>query len=200
MRAARVGVALASLPLVVLAGCTNSEAGQAKPGAAVGTGSDPSSSASPTSMRPKEIKIDGLDPCKALSPAQEEQLGIEATNRSDIDAGKTGKLAPTCRFRHDTTPNYSYNLSLVSDRGIDYWDPKKSNLDVNTLKVGEFPAVQLKLKGTSQGDCVVAIDVAQGQQLYMQFLPISRVYSQEQMCENAKTGAELALATVQTLR
>jgi hypothetical protein len=47
---------------------------------------------------------------------------------------------------------------------------------------------------------VVAIDVAQGQQLYMQFLPISRVYSQEQMCENAKTGAELALATVQTLR
>jgi hypothetical protein len=71
---------------------------------------------------------------------------------------------------------------------------------VNTLKVGEFPAVQLKLKGTSQGDCVVAIDVAQGQQLYMQFLPISRVYSQEQMCENAKAGAELALATVQTLR
>lgn len=191
----------ACVALIVIGGCSTGEVGQPKPGLpATGTSDSTSMSKStaPSPARPKEIELQGVDPCATLTADQQKQLKIDEAVSDPSDVVKSGKLAPACSYRTNGSPSYIYNVSLISDAGIDYWQGP-SNLDVDPKDVAGFAALQVKLSGTSDFDCSVAVDVADGQQLFVQFLPIDD-FGQDQMCQNARKGAELALATLQTLK
>lgn len=190
----------AGVLIAVLAGCSTGEPGEAQP--APSTGSTTSESVKPTTSkpaRPKELKIDGIDPCATFTAAQRSELKINETSTKPLDVLTNDKPVPTCRNRADGDTTSSYNVSLISGVGIDHWEGG-SNLDVVAKTVAGFAAYQFKLAGTTEGYCTYAVDVAEKQQLVVQFFPIGDGFTQDQMCQNAAKGAELALATLQTLK
>jgi len=190
--------------VLALAGCSADEIGQPKPeSSSTAETTAPTTTTTkfdaPPPVRPQVIKLDGVDPCATLTAAQLKQLKVTNPVSKPLDVGKTGKPAPTCTSSSTGSQIFSYSVSLVMDRGVEYWQGG-GNLDVTQAQVSGFSAYQIKLKGTSKGDCVVTVDVADGQQLFVQFLPIGDGFTQDQMCQNAKQGAEMALATLQTLK
>ncbi|MCS7480852.1 DUF3558 domain-containing protein [Umezawaea endophytica] len=190
--------------VLALAGCSADQTGQPKPetSSTAGTAAPTTTTSkfdAPPPVRPKVIKLDGVDPCAALTAAQLKQLKVATPVSKPLDVAKTGNPAPTCTSSSTGSQIFSYSVSLVVDRGVDLWQGS-GNLDVSPAQVSGFSAFQIKLKGTSKGDCVVTVDVADGQQVFVQFLPIGDGFTQDQMCQNAKQGAEMALATLQTLK
>lgn len=190
---------LVGVVLVVLVGCTPGEAGDPNPVTSdVTTTSESPEPTASRAPRPKELKLDGVDPCATLTTAQRDELKIDEALSRELDVLNNDEPAPTCRYRSNGRSLFSYNVSLVPGEGIDYWEGG-SNLDVDAKTVAGFAAYQYKLSGTSEAYCSYAVDVAEKQQLIVQFLPIGEGFTQDQMCQNAAKGAELALATLQTL-
>lgn len=191
---------LTGVVIAVAVGCSPGETGNPRPTAT--TAQETSDSTEPTRSkpeRPKEIKIDGIDPCATLTTAQRSELKIDEATSRELDVLNNDKPAPTCRYRSNGKTLFNLNVSLVSGEGIEYWEGG-SNLDVDAKTVAGFAAYQYKLSGTSEGYCSYAVDVADKEQLIVQFLPIGEGFTQDQMCENAAKGAESALATLQTLK
>ncbi|WP_158847177.1 DUF3558 domain-containing protein [Saccharothrix deserti] len=193
----------AGVAVAVLASCSPGETtGDPKPATSTGAAGGTSDSSEPSATktpRPKELKLDGIDPCATYTTTQQGELKVDEARSQPLDVVKSGSPAPTCRYRSNGQSLFSYNVALVSEEGIEYWEGG-SNLDVDPKTVSGFAAYQLKLTGTSEGYCSYAVDVADGQQLYVQFFPIGDGFTQDQMCQNAAKGAELALATLQTLK
>jgi hypothetical protein len=185
-----------------LAACTSQETGTASPtaeAAKTNSGNSGTSSAK-TSVslppRPREIKLDGVDPCLLISTNQMKQLGVVKAARNDDDIVKSGPV-PFCDYRNSAS-GIGYGVGAISNRGVDYWKGN-GNTDVSIVNVAGYGAVRVSLSGTNV-DCAVSIDVADGQQLYVDFIPTGIELTKEQLCQNVTTGAELALATLQTSR
>lgn len=192
-------LAMTGLAAFVLVGCTSVGGGNPTP-APTTTGSSKTTTSAPASDRPAVIKLDGLDPCKALTTDNQKQLGTSSAEpeSSDLIPGAASKA---CVFA--STPGtgrlFSYAVDLVTGKGIEHWKGS-GNQDVASSKVSDFPAKRVTFKGTDKFECSVAVDVADGQQLFVQYLPIGRDEPQETLCQKAEKGAELALATLQTLK
>jgi hypothetical protein len=167
---------------------------QSSPGVTSGA---PTSASLPP--RPREFKLDGIDPCKLLTTDQMQQLAVVKAIRNDSNLFKAGPT-PTCDYLNSDT-GIGYGVTLGTSKGLDYWLTGSGNVDVKPIQVSSYGAVELKLTGTLAFDCAVAVDVAQGQQLYVDFIPTTTIKpSQDVMCGNAAKGAGLALATLQTSR
>lgn len=176
--------------------CTDQEPGSPGPADAGATTSESASSEPTGSARPEEIKLDGIDPCKVLTADQMKQLSVVQADRNDSDLVDTGDV-PVCDYSTNGAPRFSYGVGLVTAKGIEYWRGS-GNVDVRRTNVSDYNAVELTLSGT-ENSCAVSVDVAQGQQLYVDYRPIGQKPSQEQMCQNAKKAAEFALVTLPTL-
>ncbi|WP_433266459.1 DUF3558 domain-containing protein [Actinosynnema sp. CS-041913] len=180
----------------VLASCTGTEGGKAGAETTTTAAAATTTTESTGAARPRELKVDGVDPCKLLTADQMAQLKVTRSSRNDTDIVKTGEV-PTCEFRGDLSTNYG--VAVIADKGIDYWTGK-GNTDVSESEVAGFAAKQISLSGV-EADCAVAVDVADGQQLYVDFLPVgSKKPSKDEMCRNVAQGAEFALTTLQTLK
>jgi len=183
-------------------GCTNQiggnpgggDSGTTPPVTSASTSSG-SSSKVPPPVRPAVIKVDALDPCKALTVDQMNQLGVAKNKRSDNDLVKKGDV-PVCLY----TPNparFSYEVGLIPNEGVGYWRKGSGNVDRKETQVSGFDAIRINLSGQSDA-CSFWVDVADGQMVYVNFLPIDDM-TLDQVCEKAKKGTELALATLKTL-
>ncbi|MEJ2854762.1 MULTISPECIES: DUF3558 domain-containing protein [unclassified Saccharothrix] len=183
-----------------LVGCTTGQAGNPTPETGSTGASKTTTATSAASDRPKAVKLDGLDPCKALTADDQKQLGTAAVNAepSELIPGVASKA---CSYvtAAGVTPRYTYTVDLVTGKGYDHWKGG-GNQDVAPTEVSGFPAKQVTFKGTTNFECSVAVDVADGQHLFVQFRPVGRDTAQDQLCRNANKGAELALATLQTLK
>lgn len=194
-------IALVLAAGAVLAGCTQMEPGSGSATATTTGSTTASKTSAPDASfppRPKDIKIDGIaDPCAALTEGQRRELGIDEAESEMMDVIEDRKM-PGCSFRANSRPLFSYDLTLISDEGAGYW--KGGNLDVVPKTVAGYGALQVTLAGTTKGDCALAVDVADGQQMFISFLPIGDNFTQDQMCQNVAKGAEMALTTLQTLK
>ncbi|GAA3880965.1 hypothetical protein GCM10022243_51990 [Saccharothrix violaceirubra] len=146
--------------------------------------------------RPVVIKLDGLDPCVVFTAEQTKQLKTARSSRQDMDLLKNGSNTPLCSYMTSSAPRHSYGVGLVTSAGIDYWD-ESGNIDVKAVEVSGYRAATLGLSGVD-AFCAVVVDVADGQQLYVDYHVDDQ--SQDVMCQNAAKGAELALATLRTLK
>lgn len=183
---------------LVLVGCTAREPGDARPGVdATSTTSEAAPTTTTRSPRPEEIKLDGVDPCKVLTVDQMKQLSVVETELQENDLSGIGKF-PLCDYSSKGAPRFGYGVGLVTSKGIEHWQGN-GNVDVSQVEVSGYPAAQLVLTGTDDAMCSIAVDVADGQQLFVDFNPVGGDYSQEKMCQNAKKAAELALVTLPTL-
>ena len=192
-RRARISVALVALAAV---GCTGQVQGDQGKQPGVTTASATSTAARPA--RPQEIKVDGIDPCKALTPDQMTQLKVARTRRNDNSFAGLENV-PMCSYGTTSAPRFSYGVGLVNSQGIDYLRSGGSNMDINNAEVSGYAALQTNLTGVSI-ECAFWIDVADGQMVLVDYKSGSEKETIEEMCQKVKTGAELALQTLKTLR
>ena len=192
----RSSLVLVSLVVVATGGCTIGGTATPSGNNTQATTSKPSQAAS---SRPRVVDLKGLDECKTLTSTQQKELKTARFESDPLDISGQGSKAPTCHYDSDGIPLFGYSVSLVTDKGIEFW-AEGGNLDVEPAKVGEFPAKQVKLAGTKDAGCSFVVDTADGQAMYVKFVPITKTFTPEQQCDNAKKAAEFALTTIQTLR
>ncbi|MEU4448339.1 DUF3558 domain-containing protein [Actinosynnema sp. NPDC050801] len=204
LRSSRALVATTLAAAVVLGGCTTTKnPGDANPQPTTATGAPETTGSSRATVdfppRPAEIKLDGIsDACTALTAEQQRELKIDEAISEPQDV-IDGKESPGCSFQTNSRPLFSYEITLIADEGVGYWEGG-GNLAVVQKSVAGFGAYQVTLAGTSKGDCALAVDVADGQQLFVSFLPIGDNFTQDEMCQNATKGAEMALTTLKTVK
>ncbi|MGH3862664.1 DUF3558 domain-containing protein [Actinokineospora sp.] len=208
----RILLAGACAVLLGISACTTSEAGSPT---TTPTGQEGSATSKPTSTksasptveipaRPKEFKLDAVDPCALFTEAQRGQLKINrsrlTTNNSDIWRG-----SKECVLNVQAQqPYYDYSALLITSEGIGPWLTGKRNVDADLISVAGFAAAKTVFKGASNErnsqECAVSVDVAEGQQLMVSMSLTSRnAFTQDQICQMTEQAAGMAVTTLQTL-
>jgi hypothetical protein len=156
----RWAVLAAMLPLAMLAACTGTTSGSPLPRDATtkvtsASTAPPRSSAPPS--RPRQIRLDGRDPCTLVPETDFAKFHIEKPGL--VQQSPTFK-SPRCLY---TTNVGSFAVTLVVTEGIEAWTNGTRNADLKPAKPIEgFPAITLGSKVDDQR-CNVAVDVATGQ-------------------------------------
>lgn len=185
--------------MAVAAGCTGNGVG-GTPAPVSGTGSTSSSSSSSAEVpkRPLDLKLDGVDPCKLITASQMAEIKVAEAVPDQIEVSDLGK-APGCFYENGL--KYGYTVVMVKNRDIRSWLDGGGNTTSKLVDVSGFGAAEITFTGTEGVDCTVAVDVADGQALYMSYDPgTQKGETQQQMCGNAKRAATLAVETLKTLK
>lgn len=174
---------------VMAAGCTT-----AVPGA------PPAAGPAPLPPRPREVRLDGVDPCSVLTVEQRAALGYRgraSSSRPYVDL--FGGEVPTCTMSSSSTDPTILGVGIVTTVGIERW--QEGNLDavVRLDSVRGFPAI-VAVPSQSKTYCAVEVDVAAGQLLDVQFLDAGHQppIAQDELCSRAKRSAEAVIATLLT--
>lgn len=171
------------LSLAVCAACASSIIGQAAP--------DPAGPKLPT--RPRELRINGLDPCSTLTGEQLKLLGVQFY--SVIEPGTN--RGPGCDWIHtQTEPVESYTVDINTRGGVElaFGQPQ-----LEIITIAGFGAVDTPgLFSSGQLECVVNIDVAPGQAVQVGYFYNGRTMAMthEIACTKARNAAELAMRTI----
>ncbi len=191
VRGAVVGVVL-----LLLAGCTTI-GGQAAP-------ADPTTPAPATALpaRPREVRIDGVDPCTLLTEAQRGELGLDGRPVFD----KSPSLlypgdVPMCVTRGFEPRAVITSISLVTTAGIEFFSSETLAADVRAADVAGFPAVIARPTQYTEF-CDVVVDVAPGQLVDVQSQDGGRnpPIPQEQLCQDAERTATAVMGTLLLVR
>jgi hypothetical protein len=209
----RVVLAIVGVLTIALAGaCTDTTGGVATPGAGETTSDDPSEpptgsssgSAEPTvdiPPRPEDLSLDGVEPCSIFTPAQLAEVKSKFKFDEPPEAGKSDDAfdAPMCTLAQSAEPFNNIDVLLVSTEGIEPWLSGKRNVDAWLVSVAGFPAVDYKLKGTEDEECVTSVGVADGQQVMVDLQALQDT-DYHQLCQITEQVATMATKTLQSLR
>lgn len=190
------------LSAVALTGCTETEPGQAVPPAGGGqAASGPQAPSAAIPPRPREIKLDGVDPCKLYSQAQLDQIKVKR-QRNKTQDGDAFKGSPQCLMDGvDGPASFDYEVWAITSEGFEPWLSGKRNVQARLVSVDGFPAADYHIRGSGGAfDCATAVGVANGQQLMVVFRPTRNAFSQDQMCQKSEEAATLAMQTLKILK
>jgi hypothetical protein len=173
--------------------------------AGCGSSSPPTAPASPAlpssrlPARPAELPLNAVAPCALLTQAQETQLGVRHGNPA---VGGDEFNSPVCTWDNlGGPPDNSWLARLITHRGADY--ALDSTQPTQVVQVDGFAAVQTSSGGQDPTThCIVLVDVAQGQSLWMQYVNTAGDYPKidhEVACKLARDAAQLAVDTLHTL-
>jgi hypothetical protein len=191
--------------------CTQTSAGQAQPGPNTETPSSPpprTQSGSPSSSaaippRPKELTINGIDPCALFTQTQITQLQVDRTRKRTNESEQFNGMAE-CVLEVRKQPFYNYTATAVTNEGIRPWLSGSRNVDARLGSVAGYAAATYWFRGargTNAADCSTAVDVAEGQQLIIKTNNDGdHSFALEQMCQRAEQAAALAIQTLQTVK
>lgn len=208
MRSRSVLLVVIGLLAVTVTACTKNSAGVAQPAPTT----DPTSSQPPPTQssstvaippRPRELKLDGLDPCTLFTPAQVTELTVDRT-RKIVNGSEAYKGMAECLLEIRKQPFYHYAVTAATNEGIAPWLSGKRNVEARLASVAGFPAATYWFRGargTNAADCSTSVDVANGQQLIVTTNNDGdHSFALEQMCLRAEKAAALAIQTLQTLK
>jgi hypothetical protein len=192
------------------AGCTTSDPGQPT---STANGSSTDSSAPQTSdspdaptptveipPRPRDISLEGLDPCTLYTEEQRAQLQANEVESGESEADFFKGMKECALYVDDQEPFYEYSAMAVTFEGVEAWLTGKRNADAELASVQGFPAARFKFRGVEDEGCWIAVGVADKQYLVVQMQPTSRGFTQEKICQMALDATNMALTTLQTLR
>jgi hypothetical protein len=184
----RIGILLPLL-LITMAGCTNVSAGQPRPEASNNPSPDerPSTSTSAPSTRPRDIRLDDVDPCTLLPQADYTEYRLDKPGeRSSDDNG-----ASTCAWFGDLG---AMDANLVTYEGVEAREGRLRQI-APADPIDGFPAYT----GTLPGDdmvCFIAVDVADGQYLDVQVRLYSLPAGVDSVCDYAHQFATSIMSTL----
>lgn len=147
--------------------------------------------------RPRDLSLDGLDPCTLFTDAQLTTLNIEDVEPGTSGSGQYSGLAE-CALEV-AEPFVEYGILAATNEDVGEWLTGKRNVDAKLISIGGYPAAEFNTKGVDT-DCVVAVGVAEGQHLQVEMTPWDDGFSQEDICRGSEQVAEMALQTLQTLK
>jgi len=175
----------------ILTGCTESSSGDPRPaseGTSTAATSQPTSQ-KPTSDRPREIKLDGKDPCVLIPQSDWAKFEIEKPGKREVNSASK---EPLCGYN---TSLAAFNLTLNAKEGIEVWDEKERAIHIEgTDPILDFPAVNFT-QSSPKSACSAVIDVADGQTLDVMAIVSSRE-ALPRKCEIAREFAESAMKTL----
>ncbi len=183
-------IALA-LPALILVGCTTPTHPTADKGSASPTPEVTTTTRQPLLPRPREIRLDGLDPCTVLSEEQRAQLSLDHDPNGYVDAAFGESKA--CSFRSGISGNVM-RLALVTVEGVGVWLSENSQVEPQFTTIGGFPAMVVRTPGLDEV-CNVEVDVAEGQFVDVMFRDggNEKKATQDTLCAGAERAAEAAL-------
>jgi hypothetical protein len=206
VRRSRVILALLTFALLT-AGCTTSEAGEATPGSKSQptAGSESPSDTGPPSVDipapPRDLSLDGLDPCTFFTAQQRAQLAVDDVRPSVAGGTTIYKDMKQCSLDKEAAePFLGYSVIAVTNVDVSFWLNERRNADAKLISIAGYPAAEFHTKGVEDSDCAVALGVAKGQHLHVEMEPLSEDLKQDQICQLSEQAAEMALQTLQTLR
>lgn len=178
---------------LLAAGCGGPAAAPPVPSSSI-----PAAPSGPTlPPRPVDLRLDGLDPCKLLTPAQRAEFGLEGPGDYSDNSDRFGSVA--CLWLRSTAPPYGGPLIRLVVRQ-DLRDELGSDQPETVIDINGFPAVQTRGSfGDPQRNCLVLVDMAPGQYLWTQYSknsgPLQGLNS-EVACAKTRQLAGYTLANV----
>jgi hypothetical protein len=152
---------VAGLAALCLAGCAGGSAGPPP--------SPVSATATPPRLppRPATLRLDGLDPCALLTPAQIGQLRV-GPGRPQSDQTTPGAIG--CAWSSfPTRPTNGWSANAIMDHGVEYYLHSTTGAQVS--QVDGFAAVLTTSPFQEPArQCVAAVDVAAEQSLEVRYL------------------------------
>jgi Protein of unknown function (DUF3558) len=149
------------------------------------------------------VRVDGVDPCSLLTPAQRKELGLDGRPVSGADKSElyNGGVVPLCSIHGNEPRAIIIGVSVVTSAGIDMWTSGKLAADVRPHDVRGFPAV-VAIPTRFTDFCSVIVDVAPGELLDIQAGDGGRTppLSQDTLCVAAQQAAGVAMGTLLTVR
>lgn len=189
-RAARAisAAGVAAVAMAVVSGCGGSTAGSPVP---ANTGFDTDSSESSRPPRPRELRIDGKDPCGLVPESDWTYFYIEEPG--NLKHNETYK-SPECLYINEVG---NFSIVLVVTEGMEVWfERKRRSQPGDTEPVAGFPAITLSIPDWDHR-CNVAVDVADGQYVLASVSLSDRKRSSvPEPCEYAHQWAESAMKTL----
>jgi hypothetical protein len=148
--------------------------------------------------RPREIRLDGVDPCSLLTPEQRAELGL-AGAPLPYDSKVPYFVGPACSFSGFEPRAIAVSFALTTGNGIDALlapDAVKDELTATTI--AGFPAVLARPR--IPDFCSIDVDVAEGQLLDVQMADGGREppVPQDELCRDVVGIAERAVLNLQS--
>ena len=142
-----------------LTACTNAMAGTPHAPWDKAVGSDKPATSTAPPGRPREVRLDTVDPCTLVPRADYPDYYMDEPGKPELD--ESG--APECAW--DGTDIGFFGINLRTYEGIDVWlDGSRSGIPEWVDPVLGFPALTLVRAG-DENFCMVGVDVADGQTL-----------------------------------
>jgi len=149
----------------------------------------------PTGMllppRPREVRLDGVDPCSLLTPEQRVRLDLDGSPRlTNSYAELFSGDVPTCTITGYVRQPIALAIGAVTTVGIERWQRGDLAAQVTPRSVAGFPAV-VAVPTRFVNYCSVEVDVAQAQLLDVQLSDAggSPPVPQSELCTRAEQAA-----------
>lgn len=134
-----------------------------------------------------------------FTDAQRAELLVDSVTTREVEGNDIFEGMQACTLeREQSEPFVAYDVVAITTTDASFWLENNSTAEV--FDVGGFPAVEFHLLGGEDKDCAVAVSVAEGQQLHFDMLAISEDLTGDELCQRNTQVAEMAVATLQTLR
>lgn len=148
---------------------------------------------------PKEVRLDGVDPCTLLTADQRATLGLTSTPRNTTIAASAlyrGDV-PICTLTGSGPRPSVVGVGVVTTVGIDVWTANGLDASIAPTTVEGFPAVT-SVPQRFTDYCSVDVDVAHGQLLDVQFGDAgnSTPTAQQDLCRRAHQVAEAVMVSL----
>ena len=144
--------------------------------------------------RPRDVRIDGVDPCSLLTEAQRAELGLDARPVFDLSPSLLypGPEVPACVIGGNAPRAITVGVSIVTSAGIELFTSGELAAEVRPVEVQGFPAV-VAVPTRFTEYCTVVVDVAPGQLLDVQFADGGRgpPIPQDQLCRGRRSRGRM---------
>lgn len=135
--------------------------------------------------RPKELALDGVNPCTLFPEERRAEFGV---NGRATGPNPNGEIT-SCGY---STGNGRINIVDDRQRGAVYFLGENALSHGSAVSVGDYPAVSGYVKADKDRECFTEIDVADGQNLSIQYSD-NRRPGPDVLCPIAKRVALVAL-------
>jgi Protein of unknown function (DUF3558) len=150
--------------------------------------------------RPRDLRLDGVEPCSLLTEQQRVELGLDGRPTSSTKPSVLfGGDETVCVFSGYDPRAISVGVGVVTTAGIELFESGQLDARVSATDVQGFRGV-VALPTRFSDFCSVLVDVAAGQLLNVQFADGGRKppIQQQQLCIGAQQVADAATQTLLT--